>query len=194
MRILLVDADDKRAITLTRELKSAGHKVIGRIADAYALIEGVARVRPDIIIIDMASPDRDTLESMRLLSRDDPSPIVMFAERSDPLTIRKAIQAGVSAYVVDQVSVERLQSVMQVAIARFEESQALRRELASAKAKLADRRDTDRAKGLLMNHHGMTETEAYQALRKLAMDRNLTIGEVARNLIAMAELLNPKKT
>ena len=194
MKVLLVDADEQRAKTLMRELKSAGHKVVGRIADAHALIEGVARLRPEIIIIDMASPDRDTLESMRLLSRDDPSPIVMFAERSDPLTIRKAIQAGVSAYVVDQINVERLQSVMHVAIARFEESQALHRELASTKAKLADRRDIDRAKGLLMEHHGMNETEAYQALRKLAMDRNITIGEVSRNLIAMADLLNPKKT
>jgi response regulator NasT len=194
MRVLLVDADDRRAKELRRELRTAGHRVLGGVASVRALSESVARLRPDVIIIDMASPDRDAIESMRFLSQDAPSPIVLFAERSDAETIRQAIRAGVSAYVVGPVSPERLKAVMQVAIARFEESQVLRRELEDARAKLADRRNIDRAKGLLMSHHGMTEDGAYQALRKLAMDQNLTIGEIARNLIAMADLLNPRRT
>lgn len=194
MKVLLVDADDERAAHLRRALHAAGYRVVGLIASAQALVESVKRLRPDVIIIDMASPDRDTLESMRFLSRDDPSPIVMFAERSDPETIRQAIRAGVSAYVVDRVSAERLKGIMQVAITRFEESQALRRELEDAKSKLADRRDVDRAKGLLMSHHGMNEDDAYKALRKLAMDRNVTIGEISRHLVAMADLLNRRTT
>lgn len=194
MKVLLVDADDERVTLLKRELVAAGHRVVGRIASARALAEGVARLKPDIIIIDMDSPDRDTLESMRLLSRDDPSPIVMFAEKSDPHTIRQAIRAGVSAYVAGEVSVERLHGIMQVAIARFEAMQELRRELEDTKAKLADRRDIDRAKGMLMRLRGMSEEAAYQALRKLAMDRNATMGDVARNLIAMADLFGPTKS
>jgi response regulator NasT len=124
-----------------------------------------------------------------MLNQDQPKPIVLFAERSDDETIAAAMRAGVSAYVVDALNPKLLKSIMQVAIARFREFQALRRELEETRTKLAERKLIDKAKGLLMQHKSLSEQDAYQALRKLAMDRNQRIGDVARNVIAVMELL-----
>ncbi|MFN2310213.1 MAG: ANTAR domain-containing response regulator, partial [Gammaproteobacteria bacterium] len=149
----------------------------------------VTRHQPDVIIIDLDSPDRDTLEQMRTISRVQPRPIVMFAEDDDSGTINQAIKAGVSAYVVDGLSSHRVRPVMEVAIARFREYQALREELARTKNSLEERKLIEQAKGLLMQHRQMNEAEAYQALRKLAMDQGKRLPEVARNVIAIMELL-----
>jgi response regulator NasT len=142
-----------------------------------------------VVIADLDSPDRDTLESMGTVSREVPRPIVLFAREGSTETIEKAIKAGVSAYVVDGLAPSRIQPVVDVAIARFREYQALRRELADTKLKLAERKSVDRAKGILMDRRGMSEQEAYTALRKLAMDKNKRLAEVAEMIIASAELL-----
>jgi response regulator NasT len=142
-----------------------------------------------VIIIDIESPDRDTLENMRHITRENPKPIIMFAEKGASEIIQTAIQAGVSAYVVDGLSRNRVKPILDVAIARFREFQALRNELAEAKNKLADRKVIDRAKGILIEKYGMTEEQAYVSLRKMAMNRNLRIVEVSRNVIAMLEVL-----
>lgn len=189
MRVVLVDDDSGRSAILEQALTDHGYQVVARIEGSRDLNEAVARHAPDVVICDMASPDRDTLESMRQVSRDNPRPIVMFAEKSDQNTISQAISAGVSAYVVDGVEPRRLNSIMDVAIARFREYQALRKELHDTRTKLADRKDVDMAKGLLMKHKGMEEEQAYAALRKMAMDSNKSIGEVSRNLITAAQLL-----
>lgn len=189
LRVLLVDQSVGRAAILEQALADAGYAVVGRIAASEDLQEAVQRIEPDVIIIDMDSPDRDTLEHMRGISVDRPKPIVMFAEDGDSATIEEAVRAGVSAYVVDGLNPGRVKPIMDVAIARFREFQALRQELADAKHNLAERKDIERAKGILMQQRDWSEDEAYQALRKLAMDRNLRIGEVARNIIAVADLL-----
>lgn len=189
MRVVLIDEDLGRAAILEQALTDHGYQVVAKLGSSRDLNDSVARFQPDVVIIDMESPDRDTLESMRQVSRDNPRPIVMFAEKSDQHTISQAISAGVSAYVVDGIEARRLNSIMDVAIARFREYQALKKELDVTRGKLADRKDVDRAKGLLMEHKGMSEPDAYKALRKMAMDTNKSIGEVARNLIAAAELL-----
>jgi response regulator NasT len=113
----------------------------------------------------------------------------MFAERSDQETTENAIRAGVSAYVVDGLNPDRLKPLVEVAIARFREFQALRQELAETRSKLAERKVIEKAKGLLMQKKQLNEQEAYQALRKMAMDRNQRLGEVAQNVIDVMELL-----
>lgn len=186
---MLVDESRGRAAILEHALLEAGCDVVARLLAGDDLLQAVARAQPDLIIIDMDSPDRDTLEHMRSISAEHPKPIVMFAESADSDTIAEAVRAGVSAYVVDGLSAGRIKPIMDVAIARFREFQALRKELDAAKSSLAERKDIERAKGLLMKQRGWSEDEAYQALRKLAMDRNLRLAEVARNVISVADLL-----
>lgn len=189
MRVMLVDDDPDRLALLDQALKAAGHEVVARLDAQADLSDAVGRSLPDVILIDVDAPSRDTLESLALIHRDNPRPIVLFAAQSDSDTIHRAMRAGVSSYVVDGMSPERLKPVIEVAIARFEEFQALRRELEEAKTKLADRKDVDRAKGLLMQRRGLDENAAYEMLRKMAMSRNLKIGDAARAVVAASELL-----
>ncbi len=189
MRVMLVDDDYGRMALLRQALLAGGNDVVAQLSTTDDLLAGVARLQPDIILIEVDAPSRDTLESLGQINRDRPRPIVLFANHSDADTARRAMRAGVSAYVVDGMSPSRLKSVIDVAIARFDEHQALRRELHETKTRLADRRDIDRAKGILMQRRKLSETEAYELLRKMAMDRNVKIGDAARSLLAAAELL-----
>ncbi|MEO8333250.1 MAG: ANTAR domain-containing protein, partial [Gallionella sp.] len=132
---------------------------------------------------------RDTLEHLCIISRDQPRPIVMFTHDDDSEKIRAALRAGVSAYVVNGLKSERLRSIMDVAIARFDEFHSMRRNLEKAENQLAERKDIDRAKGILMKQRGWSEEESYQALRKMAMDKGMKLAEVARHVVAVAELL-----
>lgn len=190
LRVMLVDRSAGRAAILERALLDQGYDVVARLGENADLPASVRRLEPDIVLIDMDMPDRDILESMRTLSRETPRPVVVFAEQSDSQVIEDAVRAGVSAYVVDGLTPTRLKPIMEVAIARFREFQALRSELESARSRLADRKDVDRAKGILMKRKELSEDAAYNALRKLAMDRNLKIGDVARMLIAASDLLD----
>ena len=188
LRVMLVDEDPGRSAVLERALQDNGYDVVARIGTDENVLERVRTVQPDVIIIDMQSPDRDTLESMHTINREQPKPIVMFAEKSDQVTIADAVKAGVSAYVVDGLNANRLQPIMEVAIARFREFQALKNELAKTKSDLADRKVIDKAKGIIMTQRKCSEDEAYKALRKLAMDRNERLIDVAKNVIEVAKL------
>jgi response regulator NasT len=190
LRVLLVDQEPDRASTLERVLRDEGYELVGKVAPDAEFVASVRQLAPDVIIVDMALPDRDTLEYMAIITRDQPKPIVMFADASDATMIGRAVKAGVSAYVVDGIDPQRVKPVVDVAIAQFREFQALRDELAQAKSTLAGRRLIERAKGLLMTERGMSEDEAYRALRKLAMDRGMRLTAVAENLLAVAKLLS----
>jgi response regulator NasT len=124
-----------------------------------------------------------------MISRNKPKPIVMFAEKTDSATIEQAVRAGVSAYIVDGLSDTRLKPIMDVAIARFREFHALKEELQRTKTDLADRKDIEKAKGIIMRQRQCDESEAYTALRKMAMDTNKKLGDVARSVIEVASLL-----
>lgn len=186
---MLVDDHPDRLLMLEAALVKAGHVVVARLDAQADLAAAVARAQPDVILIDVDAPSRDTLESLALIDRDQPRPIVLFAASSDSDTIQRAMRAGVSSYVVDGMNPERLKAVMEVAIARFEQYQLLKKELQATRTKLADRKDVERAKGLLMQRRGLDEAAAHEVLRKMAMARNLKIGDAARALIAAAELL-----
>jgi response regulator NasT len=190
LRVMLVDRDPERAELLEEALAEAGHRVVARIKDDDALASQVTLYHPDVIIIDMEAPGRDTLEQMREISRDQPKPIILFSDERDPDYIRQAVKAGVSAYIVDGLSRDRVMPIVEVAVARFSEIQSLRKELENTKVQLADRKVIDKAKGLLMKKKNMGEDQAYQFLRKTAMSRNLKLVEVARVLISLEEGLS----
>ena len=189
MRAMLIDQNRSRVAILEQALHDNGCEVVARSTVGDNLLQQISEVKPDIIIVDMESPDRDTLESMRSISRDHPRPIVMFADRSDQISVTEAVKAGVSAYVVDGMSPARLKPIMDVAIARFREFQALRNDLLATKNKLEDRKLIDKAKRVLMEQKIMSEDDAYKVIKKLAMDRSIKMGEAARYINSIAELL-----
>lgn len=188
LRILLVDETFERAALLKHALEQAGCRIAAHVSASADLPGLVAELKPDLIILDTESPDRDILENLCVINRDQPRPIVMFTHDGDSSKIAAAIRSGVSAYVVDGLKSERLRPIMEVAIARFNEFQAMRAELEKAENQLAERKDVERAKGFLMKQRGWSEDEAFQAMRKMAMDRGVRLGEVARQLIEVAGL------
>jgi response regulator NasT len=189
MRILVVDESDERAALLREALTAAGHEVAASLASPLELLRAVETLRPDVIVIDTESPTRDVLEHVVIVSQSSPRPIVMFSSDAGGEAIRDAVRAGVSAYVVDGLDSSRVNSIVEVACARFEEFQRLKIELADANLKLSERKLVERAKGLLMQSRGLSEDEAYHALRKLAMSKKLRLGEASQQLIDVAELL-----
>ena len=189
LKILVIDESRTRAGEICAGLALAGHQVLAVLDSTADLAGQVAQIRPDVILIDTESPSRDTLEHLAAMERDLPRPVVIFAQESDPATTRRAIAAGVAAYVVDGLEPGRLKPVIEVAVARFESHQALKQELAEATQKLSERKLIDRAKGLLMKSRGLDEEAAYAALRRLAMDRGQPLSAAARDVIAVAKLL-----
>jgi two-component system, response regulator / RNA-binding antiterminator len=189
LKVLVIDESTGRAAAVCAGLALAGHQVAAVLASARDLSDQVAAIRPDVILIETDAPSRDTLEHLAAMERDAPRPVIVFARESDTATIRQAIRAGVSAYVVDGLDPARLKPIIDVAIARFEEHQALKAELADATKKLSDRKRIDKAKGILMKSRGLDEEAAYAALRRLAMDRSKAIAAVAQDVIDMARLL-----
>lgn len=190
LKVMLLDEHEERSAILRTALADAGHDVVARVPFRDAdLVRDVESFAPDLIIIDTASPDRDTLEHLCVISATRPRPIVMFSGNRDSETIREAIRAGVSAYVVDGLAVERVQPLIDAAIARFEQFQALREELAETQSRLDERKRVDRAKGLLMDRKRISEQDAYALMRRMAMDRNVRLAQVADEIIRMSAVL-----
>jgi two-component system, response regulator / RNA-binding antiterminator len=189
LRILLIDESQKRTADVCAGLVMAGHQVAAVLPSSLDLNEQIKSIRPDVILIETDSPSRDTLEHLAVMDREMPRPVVIFAQEGDSSTIKKAIQVGVSAYVVDGLEPSRLKPVIDVAMARFEEHQSLKQALATTTRKLSERKVVERAKGVLMKMRGIDEEAAYTALRDLAMQRGKTIAQVAQNLLDAASLM-----
>jgi two-component system, response regulator / RNA-binding antiterminator len=190
LKVMIVDEAVERAEVLQQALTRAGYEVIAYVPSTFDLHRQIGALKPDIVIIDTDSPDRDTLENLCVVTRDDPRPVVMFTHDGDSDKIRAATQAGVSAYVVDGMSGERIGPIIDAAVARFEQFQALKRELDDIEEKLADRKVIEKAKGILMKTRNLSEDEAYRALRKQAMQSNSRLADVSRQLIAVAGLIS----
>lgn len=181
---MLVDNEPERARMVHEALESEGYQVVCKRDNTRGLVAAVASEEPDVVIIDMESPDRDTLENMAILNEHAPRPVVFFAsEDSDSSTIQEAVSAGVSAYIVDGLEQHRVKPIVEVAVARFEAFQSLRDQLAETRMALEERKEVERAKGLVMQKQNCSEDEAFRSLRKLAMDRNQTLGRAAREVI-----------
>lgn len=182
-------AEVERARVLRIALLEAGYNVVATLPGDAFLPERIGQIQPDLIVVDAESQGRDILEHVVMATRDERRPIVMFSGDEDTAYLRKAVAAGVSAYIAAGTPTERIKPVLDVAMARFEMEESLRRELADARSELSDRKVLDRAKGLLMSRQGLTEPQAHARLRKAAMDKGLKLVEVAQRLIDAADLL-----
>ena len=189
LRVMLVDDSHEEESPLREGLACAGYDVVVVSAIGLALAERVTEFDPHIIIIDTESPSRDVLEHISVVSARAPRPIVMFTDDGENTSIHAALRAGVSAYVVAGIQAERLQPILDVAVARFAHEQALRHELRDAQTKLVERKVIERAKGILMEQKGVTEEQAYRLLRTLAMDKNAKLLDVAQQVVDVAKLL-----
>lgn len=189
LRVLLIDDGAHRVDLIQQELARQGCDVVGVIDSATLIHDCVLRLRPDVVIVDSESPTRDTMENLATLNAQMPRPVVVFSEDGSDDPMRRALRAGVSAYVVAGLLPDRLAPVLQVAIARFEQDLALRQELDKAHAQLSARKLIERAKGILMSEMGLDEDAAYKRLRRLAMDRGVPLAEVAERVIDAQNLL-----
>ncbi|MDT7836009.1 ANTAR domain-containing response regulator [Aquabacterium sp. OR-4] len=179
----------ERSRSLRIGLLQAGYNIVAVLPADMFLPDQLAQIQPDLVIVDAQSQARDTLEHVVLATRDDRRPIVLFTDDEDTSHVRDAIAAGVTAYVVAGLATARIKPVLDVAMARFQVEESLRRELASAKAQLQERKVIERAKGLLMSRQGLGEEEAYARLRRAAMDKKLRIAELAQRMLDAADLL-----
>lgn len=189
MKIMLFDEAPERSLFLRLTLERLGHDIVAEIADSGQLYDAVQRHAPDAIIIDTESPSRDTLEHLCLITESCPRPIVMFTQDAKRESIRGAVRAGVTAYIVDGLAAERIAPIIETAMARFEAFQTMQTELAQTRNKLSERKLVERAKGILMQEKKISEEEAYGLLRKLAMDRSAPLATIAEQVITYAKLL-----
>ncbi|WP_295883349.1 ANTAR domain-containing response regulator [uncultured Thiohalocapsa sp.] len=189
MRVMLVDPRPTRREVLGPTLAAEGFDIVACVPPDDDLLNAVARHAPDVVLIDIDSPSRDTLENLRSVQARQPRPMVMFTQDDAGESIRQAIEAGVTAYIVDGLENRRVRPIVEAAMARFTQYRALEQELTETRNKLAERKLIERAKGLIMQQQGVSEAEAYQAMRKLAMRRNKKLAEIADSVIAASELM-----
>jgi two-component system, response regulator / RNA-binding antiterminator len=202
LRILIIDENAVRAAILEEGLREASgggeHEdralVIHHIRDTVKLLPRIASIDPDVILIDLENPSRDTLEQMFQVSRLARRPIAMFVDKSDTAMVQAAVDAGVSAYIVDGLRKERVKPILDVTISRFHAFDRLQTELHDARSALEDRKLIDQAKGILMKQRRLSEEDAYVLLRRTAMNQNRKIADLARSLVAAAALLSPGET
>ena len=191
LSILVVDDNRIRASIIEDGLREAGHEQVHVITEINEVAARISEIAPDVVIIDLENPNRDTLEHFFSLSRALQRPIAMFVDKADPGSIEAAVDAGVSAYVVDGMRKERVKAILDMAISRFRAFNRLREELNAARSELESRKLIDRAKAILIKTRGLDEDQAYALLRKPAMNQNRKITEIAQSLITAAGLLDP---
>lgn len=188
-RVIIVDEINERGRMVASALEARGFCVVALLGSGADLKAQMITLKADVVIIDMDSPDRDILENMRQVGSEMPRPIVMFARNDDPAIIQAAVEAGVSAYVVDGLKPERIKPIIDVAIARFAHFQNIKTELDKARSSLAERKLIEKAKGILMRRRQCDEETAFAAMRKMAMDQKVRLADVAGKIIEAAELL-----
>ena len=188
-RILIIDENPVRAAIIEEGLREAGHDNVEWLRERHNLLAQIAAIDPEVIIIDLGNANRDVLEQMFQVSRLVKRPVAMFVDKSDSEATHDAMVAGVSAYVVDGLKKERVKTILDMCISRFNVFSHLQEELADAKTALADRKIIDRAKGILMARKQIGEQEAYALLRRTAMNEKRRIGDIARTIVTAEEIL-----
>jgi response regulator NasT len=189
LNIVIVDENPVRAAILADGLREAGYTHVTRIEETTSLLARIYSLDPDVILIDLENPSRDVLAQMFQVSRAVKRPIAMFVDQSDAAAIEAAVDAGVSAYIVDGLKKERIKGILDLCISRFNAFSRLTSELERAQNALSERKVIDRAKGILMKVKNVSEADAYAMLRKTAMNENKKIAEVAQSVVTAAELL-----
>ncbi len=189
LTILVIDENPARAAVLEDGLREAGHVSVVRLDTTHELLRRIFEIDPDVILIDLESPSRDVLEQMFQVSRTVKRPVAMFVDQSDTASIEASVDAGVSAYIVDGLKKERVKSILDMTVSRFNAFDHLRQELQRARDELADRKTIERAKGILMKQKGLDEAEAYRLMRNAAMNGKMKLSDVARSIVTAAELL-----
>jgi response regulator NasT len=189
LKILVIDLNTDRGEEIVAALSQDDTVTVVLRRGAGGLVRDLEDIAPDLVLIDMEHPNRDTIDALTVATAPLDRPVAMFVDRSDRALMQAAVAAGVSAYVVDGLRAERVRPVLDMAIARFHEVDRLRKELQATQTALSERKTIDRAKGLLMSARGLSEEEAYALLRKTAMDKGKRVSEVAEALISAAELL-----
>ena len=191
LSILIIDENKLRAAIIEDGLREAGHDAVAVLHSVKDAARTIVDTSPDVVVIDLENPGRDQLEHFFSLSRALKKPIAMFVDRSDASEIEAAVDAGVSAYVVDGLKKERVKAILDMAISRFNAFARLSRELEEARGALEDRKIIDQAKAILIKNRGLTEADAYALLRRTAMNQNRKIVDIAQSLITAARLLEP---
>jgi len=188
-KIVIIDESPIRAAILQEGLREAGFTDVVHISEMQSLLARISALDPDIILIDLQNPSRDSLEQMFQVSRAVRRPIAMFVDQSDSSMIQASVDAGVSAYIVDGLKKERIKPILDLCVSRFNAFAKLQDELDRTKNALEERKVIDRAKGILMKLKGLTEEEAYVLLRSTAMREKKKIGEIAQSILTASELL-----
>lgn len=189
MRIAVVDESAARAAVIEEGLRDADLPDVTVFTDRRGIAARLETLSPDVVLINLANPHRDELEELFALSKAMARPVAMFVDQSDSAGIEAAIDAGVSAYVVDGLKKERIKPVLELAIRRFNAFTRLRTELDEARSALAERETVDAAKRLLMKKRGIDEPAAYALLRKAAMDGGRRIADVADAIVTADRLI-----
>jgi response regulator NasT len=189
METVLLLEETRSHPPLRAALCELGYDVVAELSQVRRLHAEVTRLAPDVIMVTTETPSEELLVSLGSIAASCPRTVVLFAKEGTRELVRKAVDSGVSAYVVDTSAAGRLTPIIEAAIARFEAFEAMRKELANTRMKLAERKLVEKAKGIVMQQRKLSEDEAYGALRKMAMDQNLALGEVARRVIAVSQLL-----
>jgi response regulator NasT len=179
----------RRGAALRIGLLESGYDIIASLPADKFLPERIAQLQPDLIIVDSQSDAREMLEHIVVATRDERRPIVMFTDDQDQSSMDAAMDAGVSAYIVAGLQAERVKPVLDVALARFRREQKLLEELSDTRQKLAERKVVERAKGMLMARYRLSEDQAYQKLRSMAMNKNLKLAEIAQRILDVEDLL-----
>lgn len=189
LSILIIDENVIRASIIEEGLREAGHQRVTVIHEVRGVAKIIEAQEPDVVMIDIENPNRDMMEHLFQLTRSVSRPIAMFVDRSDAASIEAAVEAGVSAYVVDGLKKERVKPILDMAVSRFRAFSRLQRELHEARSALEERKLVERAKGLIMKARNMTEEEAFTLLRQTAMREKIKLSEVAQTVVTAAGLL-----
>ncbi len=189
LKILVIDENPIRRAIIEAGLKEAGFTAVTMLANTTRLVDHIYNLDPDVVLIDLENPSRDVLEQMFQVSRTVRRPIAMFVDRSEKSEIEAAIDAGVSAYIVDGLKKERVKPILDMTVSRFHAFNRLRAELDEVKSALKDRKIIEKAKGILMKSRGVDEDKAYDLLRKTAMSQGKRIADVAQALVSAFDLL-----
>ncbi|MEM6534370.1 MAG: ANTAR domain-containing protein [Pseudomonadota bacterium] len=192
LRVLVIDDDAERARQVEEGLADNAIVHMATHIHGRALLDLIADLRPDVMIMDCNSPDRDTIESLRQVAQANPKPIVMFVEEEGGEHMQEAIEAGVSAYVIDGLTPKRVRPLIDTAIARFKVIDGLRSELKKTKDDLAARKVIAKAKGLLMDRNGMTENEAFSAMRDMSQKQSKPLKDIAESIITILGIIADK--